>query len=73
MDIFKMSNFEKLEESFGKKFILLGHRAKYKKNNSNIVSIKFFSFKIAEKFREKSISIFYGEIPKIPKKNPRKF
>jgi len=37
-----MSIFEKLEENVCKKFILLGHRAKYQKNNSKVVSINFF-------------------------------
>jgi hypothetical protein len=44
MDIFKMSNFEKLEESLCKKFILLGHRAKYQKNHSKVVTIFFYYF-----------------------------
>jgi hypothetical protein len=42
MDILKMSNFEKLEVNVCKKFILLGHRAKYQKNHSKVVSIIFF-------------------------------
>ena len=41
MDILKMSNFEKVEQSFCKKFILLKHRAKYQYFNSNVVSIIF--------------------------------
>jgi hypothetical protein len=44
MDILKMSNFEKLEENVCKKFILLGKRAKYQKNNSKVVSINFLFF-----------------------------
>jgi len=44
MDILKMSNFEKLEESLCKKFILLGHRVKFQKNHSKVVSIIFYYF-----------------------------
>jgi len=44
MDIFKMSNFQKLEENVCKKFILLGHRAKYQKNHSKVVTIIFYFF-----------------------------
>ena len=44
MDILKMSNFEKVGFSFCKKFTLLGHRAKYEKNNSRGVSIIFLYF-----------------------------
>jgi hypothetical protein len=40
----KMSNFEKLEESLCKKFILLGCRVKFQKNHSNVVSIIFYFF-----------------------------
>ena len=51
MDIFKMSNFEKLEESLCKKFILLGHRVKFQKNHSKVVSI-IFLFLFEKQFRE---------------------
>jgi len=44
MDILKMSNFEKLEESLCKKFILLGHRVKFQKNHSKVVSIIFYFY-----------------------------
>jgi hypothetical protein len=44
MDIFKMSNFENLEINVCKKFILLGNRAKYQKNNSKVVTIIFYYF-----------------------------
>jgi len=44
MDILKMSNFEKLEVNVCKKFILLGHRVKFQKNHSKVVSIIFYFY-----------------------------
>jgi len=37
-----MSIFEKVEVNVFEKSILLGHRAKYQKKHSNVVSIIFF-------------------------------
>ena len=44
MDIFKMSNFEKVEENVCKKCGLLGHRVKFHYFNSKVVSIIFYYF-----------------------------
>ena len=53
MDILKMSNFEKLEVNVCKKFILLGHRVKFQKNHSKVVSIIFYFY-----FVKKDLEIF---------------
>ena len=44
MDILKMSNFQTLEVNVCKKCGLLGHRVKFQKFNSKIVSIIFYYF-----------------------------
>jgi hypothetical protein len=62
MDILKMSNFEKLEESFGKKFTLLGHRVKYQKNNSKVVSIIFQKKLFGEYLGDFYIDLFYMNV-----------
>jgi hypothetical protein len=60
MDIFKMSNFEKLEVNVCKKFILLGHRVKFQKNHSKVVSI-IFLFLFEKQFKNKnSLPIIYN-------------
>jgi len=55
-----MSIFEKVEVNVCKKFILRGHRAKYQKNHSNVVSI-IFLFLFEKQFKNKnSLPIIYN-------------